>query len=137
MTLVSAPLTLPSRPEVSCGDNALRQWLGYRCRMGKQPKNYLRAWREFRSMSQDDLASAVGTAKGVISLLENGKRPLSDKWLFKLAEALDTRPGHLLDHDPNLFDADILSIWASITDRDREQAARILRTFAKTGTDDS
>lgn len=108
----------------------------YGLRMDDEPKNYLRAWREFRGMSQDELAQRVDTAKGVISLLENGKRPLSDKWLRRLADVLDTRPGHLLDHDPNDLDTDILDIWAHIAREDRAQAARILRTFSKTGTDD-
>lgn len=104
--------------------------------MAETPHNYLKAWREFRKMSQDTLAEKVGTAKGVISLLENGKRPLSDSWLRRLAEALDTRPGHIIDVDPNELDNDIVDIWTRIPERDREQAARVLRTFTKTGTDD-
>lgn len=103
--------------------------------MADQPQNHLRAWREFRKLSQDDLAAAVGTAKGVISLLENGKRPLSDKWLRRLAEVLDTQPGHLLDIDPNDLDNDIIDIWTRLAKDDRIQAARILRTFLRTGTD--
>ena len=97
-------------------------------------RNYLKAWREFRGLSQDDLADKVDTTKSVISLLENEKRPLSSKWLRKLAEALDTQPGHILDHDPNEVSTDIFDLWGRIGQRDREQAARVLRTFA-TGTD--
>jgi transcriptional regulator with XRE-family HTH domain len=104
--------------------------------MNDKPKNHLRAWREFREMSQEELADRLDTAKGVISLLENGKRPLSDKWLRRLAEVLETNPGHILDVDPNELDNDIIDIWTRIPERDREQAARILRTFTKTGTDD-
>jgi transcriptional regulator with XRE-family HTH domain len=104
--------------------------------MDETPNNYLRAWREFRKMSQEDVAERLDTAKGVISLLENGKRPLSDKWLRRLAEVLDTQPGHILDVDPNELNNDIVDIWTRIPERDREQAALILRTFTKTGTDD-
>ena len=86
-------------------------------------------------MSQDDLASRLNTAKGVISLLENGKRPLSDKWLRRLAEALDTRPGHILDLDPSEIDNDLLEIWVKLADDDRERAVKILRTFLQTGTE--
>lgn len=136
IALVSAPLTQKSRVEVCGGGNALPWQWAYAVCMEREPANYLRAWREFRKMSQDELADAVGTAKGVISLLENNKRPLSDKWLRKLAEALDTRPGHILDVDPNELDNDIVDIWTRIPERDREQAARVLRTFTKTGTDD-
>lgn len=38
------------------------------------PFNHLKAWREFRRMTQDDLAQRLRTTKGVVSLLESGKR---------------------------------------------------------------
>lgn len=136
MALVSAPLTPKSSVHVCCGGNAPLWQRVYDVCMGDTPQNYLRAWREFRKMSQDELAAKLDTAKGVISLLENGKRPLSDKWLRRLAEVLETRPGHILDVDPNELDSDIVDIWTRIPERDREQAARILRTFTKTGTND-
>lgn len=96
--------------------------------------NYLRAWREHKGMTQEELADKVGTAKGVISLLESEKRPLSSKWLRKLAEALGTTPGRILDIDPNEVSADILNIWDHIPDADRTRAIRVLRSL--TGTDD-
>lgn len=132
--LVSAPLTRKSSPKVSAGDNAPDCGANYNGRMTK-PANQLRAWRKFRGISQDELAAKVDTAKGVISLLENGKRPLSDKWLHKLAAALNTRAGHLIDIDPADLDNDIVDIWTSLSAADRVQAASILRTFVKTGTD--
>lgn len=102
--------------------------------MAEEDRNYLKAWREFRGLSQEALADKVGTTKAVISLLENEKRPLSSKWLRKLAEALDSQPGHILDHDPNELPADVFDIWARIATADRPLAARVLRNFA-TGTD--
>lgn len=62
--------------------------------------NLLRAWREFRRMTQADLAEAFGTTPSVISLLETGERKLSPKWLHRLAPALGTSPGRLLDVHP-------------------------------------
>lgn len=96
--------------------------------------NYLRKWREHAGMSQDELAEQAGTTKSVISLLENGHRRMSDKWLRLLAPILGTQPGHLLDTDPENLDSDILEVWTKLTDQDREQAIKILRTFLKTGT---
>lgn len=112
------------------------RWDGidYVANMADEERNYLKAWREFRRMKQEELAEAIGTTKAVISLLENEKRPLSSKWLRKLAEALDTQPGHILDHDPNELPSDVFDIWSRIDQRDREQAARVLRSFDKTGT---
>lgn len=98
--------------------------------------NYLRAWRKFRGLSQVELAELVGSTHQVVGYLERGRTQLSAKWLRKLAEALETTPGHLLDVDPEKLGNDIVDIWSRIPDRDREQAARVLRSFTRTGTDD-
>lgn len=92
-------------------------------------RNYLRAWREHRGLTQARLAEAVGTTGAVISLLESGERGLSDKWLRKLAPVLGTRPGHLLEIDPNQLDDDILEIWSDIPEERRDQARDVLKTF--------
>lgn len=108
--------------------------LAHTANMADEDRNYLKEWRVYRGMSQDELAAKIDTTKAVISLLENEKRPLSSKWLRRLAEALDTQPGYILDHDPNEINSDIFDIWSRIDKIDREQAARILSTFARTGT---
>lgn len=102
--------------------------------MANEDRNYLRAWREYRKLTQEELADSVGTTKAVISLLENEKRPLSSKWLRKLGEALATKPGYILDVDPEEVGSDIIDIWSNIDVRDRAQAVRVLRSL--TGTDD-
>lgn len=99
-----------------------------------EDRNYLRQWREKAGLSQEELAEKVETTKGVISLLENEKRPLSSKWLRKLADALGTTPGRILDIDPSEASADILDIWDSIRAKDRPTAVRVLRSL--TGTND-
>lgn len=101
--------------------------------VAEETRNYLRQWREKRGLTQEQLADKVGTAKAVISLLENEKRPLSSKWLRKFAEALDTTPGRILDIDPDEVSADILDIWDHIPTADRTRAIRVLRSL--TGTD--
>ena len=91
--------------------------------------NFLKAWREYRHMTQAKLAEAIGTTGAVISLLEAGERRLSDKWLRRIAPVLGTRTGHLLDLDPNDVSTDILEIWAEIPEDRREQARDVLRAF--------
>jgi transcriptional regulator with XRE-family HTH domain len=99
-----------------------------------EERNHLKAWREKRGLSQDELAEKAGTTKSVISLLENEKRPLSAKWLRRFAEVLDTRAGYILDHDPNELNDDVFDLWDNISEMDRSQAARVLGTFARNGT---
>lgn len=100
--------------------------------------NYLRAWREFRGLSQEELADAIGTSHQVIGYLERGRTQLSAKWLRKLAPALETTPGMLLDHDPNELNADVIDIWLHASARDKRQIADLAKVVirGKTGTDD-
>jgi transcriptional regulator with XRE-family HTH domain len=92
-------------------------------------RNYLKAWREFRGLTQARLAEAIGTTGAVISLIEAGERRLSDKWASKIAPVLGTRPGHLFDTDPESVDSDILEIWTEIPEERRAQAREVLKTF--------
>lgn len=97
--------------------------------------NFLRAWREYRQMTQEELAAKVKTNANMIGYLEKGERGLSAKWLRRLAPALDTAPGMILDHDPHLLDDDIVEIWMTSSTRQKRQLAEIARTILKTGTD--
>lgn len=106
--------------------------------MDEQPSNggpnHLRAWREFRKMSQPELAEAIGTSHQVIGYLERGRTQLSAKWLRKLAPALKTTPGLLLDHDPHTLDNDLIEIWTAASEPQRRQITDIAETLTRTGT---
>ena len=95
-----------------------------------QANNNLRAWREFRNLTQQDLAAKVGTTAAVISLLENGQRGLSASWLKRLAEHLEISPGFLLDHMPDDLTADILQAWAAIPQENKGPALAALRQYS-------
>lgn len=103
-----------------------------------QAPNNLRAWRRFRGLTQAQLAEIVGTNANMIGYLENGQRDLSSKWLRRLAPALDTTAGMLLDHNPLELDADIIDIWTSATAMQRRQLVDLAKVVVpgKTGTDD-
>jgi transcriptional regulator with XRE-family HTH domain len=91
--------------------------------------NFLRAWREYRGLTQAKLAEAVDTTGAVISLLEAGERGLSDKWLRRLAPVLGTTPGNLLDMDPHDVDHDIFEIINSMSKEMQEQAKSVLKAL--------
>ena len=97
--------------------------------------NYLRAWRTFKKLTQEQLAEAVGTNANMIQYLETGERGLSAKWLRRLAPALDITPGLLLDHDPSELDSDVIEIWTHASAREKRQLSEIAKTLVKTGTD--
>lgn len=100
--------------------------------------NHLKAWRDFRGLTQGELAEAVGTNANMIGYLESGSRSLSLKWLRKLAAALDTNVGMLAQYDPNDLDKDLIEIWATVSTRDKakilEIAKLIVTEKSKDGT---
>jgi transcriptional regulator with XRE-family HTH domain len=106
--------------------------------------NYLRAWRLFRPgkdgkpMTQEELASRVKppTNANMIQYLETGERGLSAKWLRRLADALGTTPGMILEHDPNELDSDVVDIWVNGDPRQRMQLTEIAKALLRTGAKD-
>jgi transcriptional regulator with XRE-family HTH domain len=97
--------------------------------------NYLREWRRFRGdMTREKLAEKVGTNSNMIGYLESGERGLSAKWLRRLADALDTTPGMILEHNPFELDSDVVDIWVHGDARTRRQIAEIAKTLVRTGT---
>lgn len=99
--------------------------------------NFLREWRVFRGMTQQQLADAVGTNANMVQYLENGERGLSAKWLRRLAPVLDTTFGMILDHDPHNLDSDIIAIWATASNRVKRQITDVAKAIVRTGTDDA
>ncbi|MFN4287542.1 MAG: helix-turn-helix domain-containing protein [Brevundimonas sp.] len=93
--------------------------------------NFLADWRQHRGLSQEKLGEMVGTTGSVISLLESGRRQLSPKWLRKLAPALGTTPGHLLEHHPDDIPSEVLDVWGAIPEDQRQQALAVLKTFTR------
>lgn len=98
--------------------------------------NHLRAWMEFRGVTGADLAKAINVTPGMISDLANSNRQLSAKWLRRLAPALKTTPGLLLDHNPHDLDSDIIEIWINATSGERRQIKDVAKALVKRdGTD--
>lgn len=95
--------------------------------------HYLREWRKFRRLTQEELALDADTDKSVISLIENEKRGLSDEWAHKLAPILGTTPGFLYDHDPNKLDTELIDAVRLVPAKNRDQALAILKTFREAG----
>lgn len=104
-------------------------------RMEEQAKNggpnHLRAWRLFRELTQEELAAAVGTNQNMILYLETGERGLSARWLRRLAGALETSPGLLLDYDPETAPKDLMEIWIKAPVKTKREIAEIAETLLR------
>ena len=97
-------------------------------------KQFIREWRKFRDLTQEQLADRMGIARSYVSHVEKGKRRYDQIFLEAAALALNCTPADLIMRDPGQPGA-IWSIWDQIPATERERAAQVLQAFIKkTGT---
>jgi transcriptional regulator with XRE-family HTH domain len=93
------------------------------------PKNrrphFVRAWRERRGFTGQELAERLSTTKANISRIENLRQGYTQDFLEACAVALRTDPASLIMRDPD----DYTSIW-SIWERARPAERRQILEFA-------
>lgn len=91
---------------------------------------FIKAWREFRGLTQEALAERVETTTATISRLENGKQPYSQELLEALASALRCEVADLIARPPHKSRDELLTLLETLDDERRAQAARILRALS-------
>lgn len=94
---------------------------------------FVKEWRTYRGLTQEQLAERVGWGVSNVSQLEQGRQGYSQEGLESLAEALQCDPGQLLNVDPTKGDG-IWSIWETAKPGDRKMIVDIAKTIVKTGT---
>jgi len=94
-----------------------------------RPPNKLRAWREYRGLTVAELAKKSALGVQTITALESGAMDVSGKLLDKLAAALSTMPGHVLNFAPDDVDPSLFEAVSAIPKERRAQALEILKTF--------
>ena len=93
----------------------------------KKPRqNYLRAWREERGLTQEQLSDRLNTSKGQISSWETGRRSMTWAVQEALAEALSIEPWDLF-RDPQQPSAD--ELLRNATPEIRQQAIEVIRVL--------
>lgn len=91
---------------------------------------FLKEWRKFRGLTQEQLAEKVGMVVSNISQLEQGRQGYSKEGLEALAGALNCEPGHLLSVDPTGPEA-IWPIWDIADPAQRRIIVDISKTIVK------
>jgi transcriptional regulator with XRE-family HTH domain len=107
-------------------------------RIGYQPKRarrrtFIKQWREYRELTQDQLAERLETSKASISRIESGQQAYTQDFLEACAEALRTDPASLLMRDPTDEEA-VWSLWDKAKVGERQMIESIVRSVVKTGT---
>ncbi len=106
-------------------------------RLAPKPKQwrqtFVRQWRKYRGLTQEQLAERAGMTVSNVSQLERNVQGYSPEGLQSLADALNCEPKHLLMVDPSKDDA-IWSIWERANVAERNMIVELARTVVKTGT---
>ncbi|SNZ20929.1 helix-turn-helix domain-containing protein [Cohaesibacter gelatinilyticus] len=63
---------------------------------GERQKWYLREWRKYRGLTQEQLAEAIESTKQTVSRMESGYSPYNQPFLEACADALDVKAYELL-----------------------------------------
>lgn len=92
------------------------------------PKHFIREWRKYRQLNQEQLAGRLNVAVSTISQIETGKQGYSQPTLEALAEALSCSPADLLSVNP-FKEGEVVDLMRLINDRNRDQAIRVLRAL--------
>jgi hypothetical protein len=99
----------------------------------KFPPTCIRKWRRYRERTLEDVAAEAGMTAGNLSQLELGQQGYTQAGLERLARALKTDPGSLLDVDP--FEAGPLwPMWRQAKPADRKKIVDIVKTITETDT---
>ncbi len=100
----------------------------------RRPRHFLREWRKYRGLTQEQLADRIGMSGSNISLLERGKQNYTQRIIEELALALGTTPASLLAQNP--ADQNEVSLLIDKLQRlspgERRQAFAILDALART-----
>lgn len=94
----------------------------------KQPtrrRHFIKEWRKFRGLTQQQLADRVETVVSGISQLEGGKQGYSQAMLEALASALSCEPWDLLNVDPSK-EGDVVDLTRLLKGATPEQKAEAI-----------
>jgi len=99
----------------------------------KHPDHFLAEWREYRGLSQRELADMIGASNSKISRIEGGVSELRPGFARKIAQFFNIPLAALFTVNPQgegRRTAEMLDVWATIDPGKQEDALRILRALA-------
>jgi transcriptional regulator with XRE-family HTH domain len=97
--------------------------------MAKRRATYIKEWRTFRKVSQEDLGAAIGKSGPTVSLLENGKINYTQENLEAIADYLRCEPADLLTRAPT-GPEDIRELFSKATPSQQRQILKVVKSLA-------
>lgn len=99
----------------------------------KKPKvalghTYLREWREYRQLTQEQASSRINVSRALLSKIENAKSPYTQQFMEAAAVAYSCTVADILQVNP-FKEGEVVDLMRLINDRNRDQAIRVLRAL--------
>lgn len=103
-------------------------------RLKRRRPLFLKQWREYRNLTQAQLAERSGVTQGMVSMLERNVTDYSGETLGALAYALQCDVADLLMRNPLDPEAP-WSIWDTLKPGEKRQAVEILKGLKRASGD--
>lgn len=98
-------------------------------------KTFFRQWRDFRGLSQEEVADRCEIDRSTVSRVERGENPYDQDFLERFALAVGCDPQDLISIDPLKSDAPrlIYSHVRKATHEKQQEILRIVEALLKAG----
>jgi transcriptional regulator with XRE-family HTH domain len=90
--------------------------------------HFLRHWREYRGLNQDQVAAAIGISKASVSRIENGITPYTQDTVEACARIFGCTVADLVSRPPTDGEG-LWAIWERLRTDDKRRAVAILRAL--------
>lgn len=91
---------------------------------------FIREWRKFRNLTQEQLAERIEMSVGTISRVETGQQPYSQPMLEAIAAAVRCAPADLLSRRPDDPQYELWTVIQGMKPEDRAQAIKVIKALA-------
>lgn len=97
----------------------------------RSKRHYFKEWREYRGLTQEQVADRIDYSRNYYSEVEKGKKQFNEEFLYALAHAFSADPWELLRRNPLIPSNDVVDLLALIDEPDRAAAIRMLEAMAR------
>lgn len=98
-------------------------------------RHFIREWRVFRGLNQEELAAQIGMSGPNYGRIENGKVPYNQDFLESAAAVLSCEPADLLRRDPRdaVAARTIIDALEQASPEDRRRVESVVEALLKIG----
>jgi transcriptional regulator with XRE-family HTH domain len=93
-------------------------------------RTFIRAWRNHRDLTIEQLAERTEISTASLSRLESGKQKYTQGHIEAIADALNCRPADLIGFDPQTFNYETWRVIEGAKPEERQQIERVIKALA-------